>query len=326
MTPSQKAAIILGLTGDEYASNIIKNIPKFELKKLLQAFSRLPSFTENDIENISKEFLEIIKKLEPNNKFSLESAKRILISANQSLKDDQWIKSISSSFLIDDIRNILNDIDNKILLNWLKNEHPQVLSLVISICSPEKSSYLFKKIQEQVRCEIILRISQLNHIDTYELENLQEELEKLQKNINPTSPTLGGFEKIRSVLQVTSTEQREKLLEGIELRDPELAKNLIESLLSVNKLSELNPNHLSILCSNLTDSIISLALRLEQPNIKEKYLSSISKKRREIIEEEMLVGKHPIKDAENAASLIVKKALELKNSGKIIFPWEETLV
>ena len=148
--------------------------------------------------------------------------------------------------------------------------------------------------QEGLRCEIILRISQMNHVDTPELENLYEELEKLQKNRIPIQTSTGGFEKILSVLQAAPVEQRNKLMEGIELRDPELAKKLIYALLSVSRLADLDPTHLSLLCSNLSDKMISLAMRIEKPEIKEKFLSSLSKKRRHLIEEDMEGDKQPL--------------------------------
>ncbi len=327
MTPGQKAAAILALAGEENASKLVQNIPEYEVKKILRSFSRLPNLSEQDIDNIAKEFLNIIKNLNTDkNKFSIENAKRILHAANNSMKDKKWIDSISDSFLIDEIRNILNEIDEKTLANWLKNEIPQTMSLVLSICLPEKSSSLFKFLQEHLRCEIILRISQMNHVNTPELEILYEELEKLQKNRDPIQTNKGGFEKILGVLQAAPLEQRKKLMEGIEMKDPELAKKLIHALLSVNRLAELDPTHLTLLCSSLSDKMISLAMRLERPEIKEKFLSALSKKRRHLIEEDMEGSKELKKDAEIAASFIVKKALELKDSGKIVFPWEVTLV
>ncbi|KAB8040684.1 hypothetical protein GCL60_01810 [Silvanigrella paludirubra] len=327
MTPAQKAAAILALAGEENASKLIQNIPEFEVKKILRSFSRIPMLTETDIENIAKEFLKIIKNLNSDSaKFSIEHAKKILYAANNTIKDPKWIDSISDSFLIDEIRKILDELDEKILFNWLKLELPQTISLVLSISNPEKSSSLFKRFEDFIRCELILRISQMNHVDTPELENLYEELDKLKRNVNPREINAGGFEKIKSVLQVSSKDQREKLLEGIKLRDPELAKKLIEDLLSLSRLADLDQIHLSYLCSSLTDQILSMGLRLESPEIKEKFLRGVSKKRRHLIEESWEGHKQPKKEAEEAAAFIVKKALELKDSGKIVFPWEETLV
>ncbi|APJ03775.1 FliG C-terminal domain-containing protein [Silvanigrella aquatica] len=327
MTPGQKAAAILALAGEEAASKLIQNIPEYEVKKILRSFSRLPRLSDQDIDNIAQEFLEIIKKLNSeNNKFSIESAKKILITANKSIKDEKWIETISDSFLIDEIRNITNEIDDKTISQWMKSELPQTMSLLISICLPEKASALFKYLQENVRGEIILRISQMNHVDTPELENMYEELEKLRKNRHTIITSPGGFEKILSMLQASSPEQRQKHLEGIELRDPDLAQKLLYALVSVRRLSELDSNHLSILCASLSDNIISLGLRQEPDEIKEKYLSALSKKRRHIIQDDMGHSKQPKKDADIAAALIVKKALELKDAGKILFPWEGTLV
>ncbi|BBH53221.1 FliG C-terminal domain-containing protein [Fluviispira sanaruensis] len=327
MTPEQKAAAILALAGEENASQLVQNIPKHEIKRIFRAFSRLPQMAGSDIDKIAKEFLEIIKKLNmEKHDFSIEKVKKILKSANSTLKDDNWFDSISDSFIVDDIRRFLEIIDNRSLSNWLKNELPQTMSLVLSICTPEKSSALFKLMPESIRSELILRISQMNHVDTLELENLHEELEKLNKNFKTVITSAGGFEKILAVLQASPVEQRQKLLEGITLKDPDLAQKLQFELISVAKISELDPKHLGVLCSSLSDKVLNLALRLESFDIKEKYLRAVSKKRRHLLEESLNEGKVSKKEAEESASLLVKKALSLKDEGKIVFPWEETLI
>jgi flagellar motor switch protein FliG len=327
MTPGQKAAAILALIGEDNAGKIIQKIPKHEVKKILRSYQRLPSLSESDVEKIAKEFLKIINDLDSEqNKFTLDNAKKLLKQANSTLKDDKWIDSLSDSFLIEEIRKLIFEIDEKNLIRWLKNEHPQTMSLILSICSPEKSSSLFKLLDENVRCEIILRISQMNFVDSQELENVHEELDKLQKNKAIQETTPGGYEKILNVLQAASVEQREKLLKGIEEKDPKLAEKLLYGLISLSRLADLDPKYLSLLCSQLTDTTLALALRIEAVEIKEKFLLAMSKKRRHILEEDIQNSKYPKKDVEKAVSEVVKKALELKDAGKIVFPWETTLV
>lgn len=327
MTPSQKAAAILALAGEENAAKLILNIPEFEVKKILRALNRLPILTEKDIDKIALEFLEIIKKIDSyQGKFSLESAKKILQTANQTLKDPKWIDSLSDSYLIEEIRNILNNLQNKILSQWLKQEHPQTITLILAIASPEKSNAIFKFLQENVRCEILLRMSQLNHVDTPELENIYEELNKLQKNINPKALEADGIDKIKQMLQAANPEFRTKLLEGIKDKNAALAQQLLHELLTLTKLTELNQNHISILCAQLPDQTLSLALRLENKEIKDKFLCNVAKKRRHLIESDWEGGKVQKKEVDAAVTAVIKKALELKENGKIVFPWEETLV
>ncbi|WGL59906.1 FliG C-terminal domain-containing protein [Pigmentibacter sp. JX0631] len=327
MTPSQKAAAILALAGEENAAKLIQNIPEFETKKILRAFSRLPTLSEKDIEKLAKEFVELVKKIDSyNGAFTLDRAKQILSKANLTLKDPSWIETISDSYLLDEIRKILDNIYEKILIQWLKLEHPQTIALILSIASPDKCSSIFRQVNENVRTEILLRISILNHVDTPELENVHEELEKLQKNMNLRNSTPNGIEKITQMLQATNSEFRTQLLAGLGSKNPDLANKIAYDLLTLSRISELNSNHLSILCSNLSDQVLSLGLRLEDESIKEKYLSCVAKKRRHLIEGEWENGKVQKKLVENAVSTIIKKAIELKEKGKITFPWEETLV
>lgn len=327
MTPSEKAAAILALAGEENAAKLIQNLSNPEVKKILRTLSRLPSLSEDDISKIAAEFLAIITNLGSyEGNFTLEKAKKILQTANLASKDSNWIDSLSDSFLLEEIRRILNMIDEKTLANWLKQEHPQTISLILAIATPQKSTVLFKYLQEYVRCEILLRISQMNHVETVELENIYEELNKLQKNLQFNHLSLDGIEKITQMLQAANGEFRNQLLAGIKTKDPQLAERFAHDLLAINKLAELTPAHLSILCANLTDATLTLGLRLENQTVKEKFLSAVAKKRRHLIESEWEGGKVPKKEVETAVAAIIKKALELKEKGKIVFPWEETLV
>ncbi len=327
MTPSQKAAAILALAGEENAAKLIFNIPEFEVKKILRAMNRLPTLTEQDIDKIAKEFLEIIKKIDSyRGKFSLEKAKKILLTANQTIKDPKWIETLSDSYLIEEIRNILNNLPNKTLSQWLKQEHPQTITLILSIATSDKANAIFKFLQENVRCEILLRMSQLNHVDTPELENIYEELSKYQKNVNPKALDSDGIEKIKQMLQATDPAFSTKLLDGIKEKDSNLAQRLQQELLTLSKLSELNQNHMAVLCAHLPDQTLALALRLEPNEIKDKFLCNVAKKRRHLIESEWEGGKVQKKEVDTAIAALIQKALELKENGKIVFPWEETLV
>nr|BFD32149.1 flagellar motor switch protein FliG [Pigmentibacter ruber] len=327
MTPSQKAAAILALAGEENAAKLIQNIPEYETKKILKAFSRLPILTEKDIEILAKEFVDLVKKVDSyQGAFSINKAKQILSKANLTLKDPTWIEQLSDSYLIDEIRNILETIYEKVLIQWLKLEHPQTITLILAIAPPDKCSAIFKHLNESVRTEILLRISVINHVDTPELENVHEELEKLQKNINSRNTTPNGVEKISQMLQAANSDFRTQLLAGLSSKNPELANKIAQDMLTLSRISELNSNHLSLLCSNLSDQVLSLGLRLEDDSVKEKFLSCVAKKRRHLIENDWEHGKVQKKIVENAISTIIKKALELKEKGKIAFPWEETLV
>lgn len=79
----------------------------------------------------------------------------------------------------------------------------------------------------------------------------------MEKNVNPIQESVGGFKKILAVLQAAPYEQRSKLLDDIEAKEPELAEKLKYALVSIERISTIDQTHLSLLCANLPDKVLS---------------------------------------------------------------------
>ena len=224
------------------------------------------------------------------------------------------------------IRLCLDTLDEKFLARWLKQEQPQTIAFILSLCDAKKSSYLLKHLPEGIQTDVLVRLKELDSIHELELKNIYEELVKLQNKQDHSGNTPDGFEKILSMMKSLPASESRRYLENLEQKDPQFATKLRASILTVERLSQLHPNHLSLLCSKASDKDLSTALRLETKEIQEKYLGALSQKRRCLIEEDLEIGKIPKKEAESAASKIVKFAIELEETGKIIFPWDDALV
>ncbi|MBX9703646.1 MAG: hypothetical protein K2X39_05790, partial [Silvanigrellaceae bacterium] len=281
MKPEEKAATIILLAGDENIQRLLLGIPKEMQKKAFRALAKVPALNEGDIKSIVDEFIYIVKNLEHEKSTNLSNqAASILKKAGEALKEESWTEQFSHSFLLNDVRDLLNEIETMVLYKWLLNEHPQTIACVLAIGNAKKMAKIFTQFPDDSKTLIIQKISQINSLEPPELTNLYEELANLKSRkgihslINP-----GGTQKVVELLQASSPEIRMSILEKIGEKAPELHQQIIKELVTVERLSGLLPNHLSLLCSCLPDQVISLGLRLEQQSVREIFLNALSKKR-----------------------------------------------
>jgi flagellar motor switch protein FliG len=120
---------------------------------------------------------------------------------------------------------------------------------------------------------------------------------------------------------------RSRILDEVALREPELAAHIAGGLLSVERFSELLPAHLALLLAQMKDAEIGSFLRGESSALQKKYLSALSARRREDIECLLSPDKKITQNQKaEACERLRMCALKLKGEGRILFPWEETLV
>jgi flagellar motor switch protein FliG len=128
-------------------------------------------------------------------------------------------------------------------------------------------------------------------------------------------------------VQSLDSDLRGQILSAVEQKDPSLAGYLENGLLSVERIAQLMPNHLALLLSQLKDQDIGWFLRGEKNNVCEIYLSCLSSRRRQDVECLLEPAKKITqKQKAEACERLRAKATSMKEEGKLVFPWEESLV
>ncbi|MBM3383435.1 MAG: hypothetical protein FJY29_13515 [Betaproteobacteria bacterium] len=313
---SEKAALILNLLGHELASRLFAGLPRREQTAVLRSMAGSQiALSDAEVQEICKEFLN-----------ALADKTRSGVGGIQSPRDSFAGVELPRASRVNEI---CEDIPDWILIEHLKNQLDSVISAVLGSIESSRAGTLFKAMPSERQTALLLSLSKERVLEATVLDELEADLEELRTRTasGRFGQRVGGAQRALALVQALDPEMRQRILEEVDAREPALARHLEGGLLSVARLSGLLPAHLALLLAQLKDNDIGSFLRGESEQIQVAYLSALSKRRREDIEclltpEKKITQKQKSEACERLRSC----AQQMKGEGRIIFPWEESLV
>ncbi len=314
----QKAAVLLLAFGEEISSEIFKHMTEFEIKRIGSAMSRLGRIDSDLIDQVMNEFYIILQK---NKKYFLgsnEFTKKLIQSA---FKNDQ-ANSLIDELALTSNANLesLESIDPKTLANFLRNEHPQTMALILAHLDPKKFGETLKLLPESLHTELILRIASLESVSPEIIEEIDDVLRnEIQKLGNVTSSKVGGIEPIVEMLNLLDKSTEENILDRLEERDPDLAENIRKLMFVFDDLVKIDDRGIQTILREVKAEQLKLAMKTASESVKELIFKNMTQKGADNLRDEMSVmGPAKISDVEQAQFAIVQIARRLNDEGKIM--------
>lgn len=312
---TEKAALILALLGPELAGQLFSQLSRTEQQRLLRAMAAHGPVKETEIDAVCEEFLCRLKATEG----GLNPAALLRHSKFAGVELDRVAR----------VAEICEEIPDWILSDHLSTQLDSVVATVLGFIEPSRAAKLLKQFPASRQVLLLLNLAQERVLDAVVLDELETDLEALREKTSSGryGHCVGGGAHVLALLQELDSETRERVLSEVELREPALGEYLTGGLLSVERLAQLLPSHLALLLAQLKDTEIGHSLRGEKGAVQQAYLACLSKRRREDVEC-LLAPEKKItqKQKAEASERLRQCALKLKGEGKLIFPWEESLV
>ncbi len=319
----EKAAKLLIAFGPELASQILKELNEDEVVILIEEMLRIRKISEKDKKELIEEFYASLKQ---KNFFSTgtEEAKKILLKTF----DEEKAKEILRKARNKDIQKEIQFIENfepSFTASILQEEHPQIISVILSLIKPSLSANILKFFPTELRIEVIKRISDISYISPESLEKIINSLKsKFEKKSNEVFTQMDGIQSIVSIFNHLDRKYENELLEYLENYDKELYEKIKAKLYSFEELINLNFEELRILLSKIDTQIIAHALLGLPEEFKRTFLNALSQnKASDVIFELDVTPNLPIRKIMEARNHIMNIAKELDSEGKIIIKKEK---
>jgi flagellar motor switch protein FliG len=364
-TPTERAAIVIGMLVSEdpfIAEQILRSLDPRVLARIFASLKKLPALDGDTVDQVLGEFLDLVRSSKgassansnSNREAILNRLEQKLLSnrprgaaANHSgqqrsnrERDDNsvYLSEINTSRQIQSLQQLLESIDAEILLDFANKESLPAVCLALSMAPSETAANVLRRTKTERATELILGISQLNEVTDVAIDTLIESIEALQAQHRRTV-RLGGFEngtaRVVSLLSALEPSKREALIERLatmpEAAPQQLAASVRKSLVTMQHLAKLLPRDLSLVLAQTRDGALALALVNQPEPIIQKLLAALSTRRRECVQEELLQldkqrGRIRLADVVSAQEGLVNTAHQLKESNKIVFPWDEQMI
>ncbi len=318
-TGKQKAAIFLLAVGSDMASDVMKTLGEAEVDTITYEIARLDKITPEDKEQILQEFQELMMAQDFITRGGIDQARAILEKALGAQKAMDIINRLTSSLQVRPF-DFVRRQDPAHLLNFIQNEHPQTIALILSYLDANKAALTLSELPHQIQADVTRRIAKMDRTSPEILREVERVLErKLSTLSNEDFTAAGGIEAVVEVLNHVDRGTEKGIIEALEEEDPELAEEIKKKMLVFEDVVLLDDKAIQKTLRELDNQDLAKALKAVDTEVQEKIFRNMSKRAASLLREDMdFMGPVRLKDVEESQQKVVNIIRKLEEEGEIV--------
>ncbi|QHH45037.1 flagellar motor switch protein FliG [Leptospira interrogans] len=319
LTGRQKAAVFLIAVGSEVSSEIFKHLREDEIEQITFEIARLDKITPEDKEKVLVEFNELMMAQEFISNGGIDFARGLLEKALGNQKAIDIINRLTSSLQVRPF-DFIRRTDPQHLLNFIQNEHPQTIALILSYLDPQKASNILSNLPHTIQAEVAKRIATMDRVSPDVLREVERVLErKLSTLASEDYTSAGGIDSVVEILNLVDRGTEKTIIEALEEEDPELAEEIKKRMFVFEDIVLLDDRAIQKVMREVDNSDLAKALKSFDTEVQEKIFKNMSKRAANLLREDMdFMGPIRIKDVEDAQQKIVNIIRKLEDAGEIV--------
>ncbi len=318
-TGRQKAAIFLVTIGSEISAEIFKYLREDEIETLTFEIARLETIDSEQKDAILQEFQELMMANQFISTGGIDYARELLEKSLGSQKAIDIINRLTSSLQVRPF-DFIRRTDPAHLLNFIQQEHPQTIALILAYLEPNKSSIILQNLPHEVQSDVARRIATMDRTSPEVLREVERVLEKKLSSLSSEDYTAaGGVESIVEILNLVDRASEKQIIEALEDEDPELAEEIKKRMFVFEDIVMLDDRAIQKVMREVDSQELAKALKSVDSEVQDKIFKNMSKRAASMLKEDMeYMGPVRLKDVEEAQQKIVSIIRHLEDTGEIV--------
>src|SRR3990167_3106114 len=279
----EKAAILLLSLSEEDAAQILKHLEPKQVQKVGMAMAHIDDLNQAKISAVHKLFIEQIQNFSTIGFQSEEFIRRALTAA---LGEEKASNLIDQIILGGGAKGLdsLKWMDSKQVANIIRNEHPQIQTIVLSYLEPEQSAEILSQFPEKVRLDLTMRIANLEEVQPAALQELNEIMEKqFAGQAGAQAAKMGGLKAAADIMNYLDTNVEGQLMDAIREHDEEMAQQIQDLMFVFENLIDVDDRAIQSILREVQQDALMKALKGADGDLKEKILRNMSKRAAELL-------------------------------------------
>ena len=315
----ENAAILLMSIGEEEASEVFKHLTPKEVQRLGETISKMKSITRERVDGV------------------IESFERVAASESLLVTDNnEYVKAVLRRALGEDKAGLLidrimqgNDVTGIESLKWmdassvaelLRNEHPQIVAVILVHLEFDQAGEVLKLFTERHRNEVMVRIATLDGVQPTALRDLNEVMGRVLASGERTRRSnLGGVKAAAEILNLMGAGVETAVLDFVREADTDLAQRIMDNMFTFDDVEKIDDKGIQALMKEVQSESLVVALKGATPALREKIFKNMSTRAAETLKED-LDGRGPVRLSEVEAEQkeMLKIVRRLVDEGQIV--------
>ncbi len=318
ITAVDRAAIVLYSIGEDAATEVMKFLEHDEVREISKSMTQMASISSTQVRDTVDEFYQMVSNEEGTIvTISEDYVKNVISNVFGEKTAERMLESITlqedSSYL-----EIFRNLDLRVLSEFIQNEHPQTISLVVSQLLPEEASDVIASLPESLQMDVIDRLAHLENVSPEMLRDVAQVLESEIKTAQTATRKIGGIKAIADIFNNMERQQSSEILGRIEENDPEMAEEIRQNMFIFEDLARIDDKGIQEILKEVSSDILARAMKTSSEAVKEKIFKNMSERAALMLGEDIEdLGPTRLTEIEKAQNEIVKVAMKLADEGKI---------
>jgi flagellar motor switch protein FliG len=316
LTGPQKAAILVLALGEEQSARLFSLLHEDEIKEISSAMAQLGTVRAEIVEKLCSDFVDTMGAA-GNLVGSYESTERLLQKALPRERVQQIMEEIrgpAGRTMWDKLGNV----NETVLANYLKNEYPQTVAVVLSKVKPEHAARVLALLPEMFAMEVVMRMLRMESIQKDVLDGVEKTLRSEFMSNLARSTRRDSHELMADIFNNLDRQTESRFLNALEERNRESAERIKALMFTFEDLTRLTPTSVQALLREVDKEQLPLALKGASDRIKELVFSNLSERAAKMLREEIAaLGPVKLRAVDEAQAAIVLLAKEMAAQGQV---------
>jgi len=315
----ERAAILLLTLGENEAAEILKHMGAKDVQRLGRCMAELTRVSRDEVRDVLSTFTTELESQTSLGVGSDEFVRKVLVNA---LGDEK------ANSLMDRIRlggqrkglEALKWMDSRAVAELIRNEHPQIISIVLSYLEPEQGAEVLTFLPENTRSDLIVRVATLDGVQPSALSELDDMMEKqfAAGASNGKSSSLGGLKVAAEMVNLLDAKVGNAVMTEVGKADARLSQSIQDLMFVFHDLLKVDDRGMQELLRQVPADKLLLALKGADEEFKAKVFKNMSQRAAEMMKDD-LANKGPVRlaEVEAAQKEILLAARKLADDGTI---------
>ncbi|HEX3672874.1 MAG TPA: flagellar motor switch protein FliG [Rhizomicrobium sp.] len=317
LTGPERSAILMLSLGEEHGAQVWKMLDDEEIKEISQVMSTLGTVNAALVEKLLVEF---VSQMSATGSLmgSYESTERLI---------GRFMPVDRVSQIMEEIRgpagrtmwDKLGNVNETVLANYLKNEYPQTVAVVLSKIKPEHAARVLGALPEEFALEVVQRMLRMESVQKDILDKVEKTLRvEFMSNLARTAKR-DSHEHMAEIFNNFDRQTEGRFITALEERSRDSAERIKALMFTFEDLGKLDPGSIQTLLRHIEKDKLALALKGSTDTLRDVFFSNMSERAGKILREDMeAMGPVRLKDVDEAQMRMVNVAKDLANKGEIM--------
>ncbi|HEY2033236.1 MAG TPA: flagellar motor switch protein FliG [Rhizomicrobium sp.] len=317
LSGAERSAIVMLALGDEHSAKLWQMMDEDEVKEISQVMSTLGQISSTLVEKLLVDF---VSQMSGTGSLlgSYEATERLIGKFMPEEKVSQIMEEIrgpAGRTMWDKLANV----NETVLANYLKNEYPQTVSVVLSKIKPEHAARVLGALPEEFALEVVQRMLRMESVQKDILDKVEKTLRvEFMSNLARTAKR-DSHEHMAEIFNNFDRQTESRFIVALEERSRDSAERIKALMFTFEDLGKLDPGSIQTLLRHVEKDKLGLALKGATDTLRDTFFSNMSERAGKILREDMeAMGPVRLKDVDEAQMRMVNVAKDLANKGEIM--------